>query len=173
MSLASTLAPDGGAFALKNAECTLEAPDRAVESVRLPGGGEVETIITGTSMRVNFYLDGERVLTVSETDGRVDTELTEYGQALDPGRAAEFRDQVVSHVPVILNSGCTGQLSGKADQTAKCGLIGLGAAALGGLAGTAVGGPTGGFVGGAAGGSLGVLCSWLVDKVCEANSAGC
>lgn len=48
----------------------MEAPDRAVESVRLPGGGEVETIITGTSMRVNFYLDGERVLTVSEIDGR-------------------------------------------------------------------------------------------------------
>lgn len=173
LSLASTLVPDGGAFALTNAECTFEAPDRAVESVRLPGGGEVETSITGTSIRMNFYLDGERVLTVWEAEGRVDIDLTEYGQALDPRRAAEFRDQIVNHLPEILKTSCTDPLSGKADQNAKCGLLGLGAAALGGLAGTAVGGPLGGFVGGTAGGSLGVLCSWLVDKVCEVNSAGC
>lgn len=174
--LAATPAP-ASAFveALKNAECTLVEPDRTAESVFLPGGGEVETIITGSSMRVNFYLDGERVLTASETDGRVDVDLTEYGLALAPERAAEFSDEVVRHVPALMESpeGCTGPLASKADQTAKCGLIGLGAAALGGLAGTAVGGPLGGFLGGAAGGSLGVLCAWLVDKVCEESSAGC
>lgn len=173
LSLSASQAPQA-AEALRDVECTSEE-DRTVEAVILPGGGEVETITTSSSIRMNFYLDGERVLTASETDGRVDVEVTEHGLALDPERAAEFRDEVVSHAIVLMQSPeeCFGLLRSKADQNAKCNLIGLGAAALGGIAGATLGGPVGTFIGGAAGGSLGVLCNWLVDKACEQSSTGC
>ncbi|MBZ5714861.1 hypothetical protein [Nannocystis pusilla] len=135
----------------------------------------METIIVGSTVSMNFYLDGERVLTVREADGRGDAELTEYGLALDPARAAEFGDEVVSHARAILESpeGCSGPLRSKADENAKCGLLGLGAGALGATAGFLLGGPPGATVGGLAASSLGVLCGWLVAKVCEENSEGC
>ncbi|MFZ6186119.1 hypothetical protein [Nannocystis pusilla] len=135
----------------------------------------METILTGASMRMNFHLDGERVLSVSETDGRIRVELTDYGMAMDPERVAEFRDEVMSHARAILESpgSCSGPWRSKADESAKCGLLGVGAAALGGMAGLALGGPPGATLGGLAGGSLGVLCGWLVAKVCEENSEGC
>ena len=151
-------------------ECT----SGEAESVFLPGGGEVETIKIGSAVRVTFYLDGERVLTVSEKDGRVDTDVTEYGLALEPERATELRDEVVSHVEMILAGPeeC-GALYSRADEDAKCGLLGIGAGTLGALGGAAVGGVIGSLIGGAAGYSLGTLCTWLVAKVCEENSEGC
>lgn len=136
----------------------------------------METIKLGSSMRVNFYLEGERVLTVSEEDGRVD--VTEYGLVLEPERATEFGDEVISHAEMILAvpEEC-GALYSRADENAKCALIGLGAAALGAIGGGAIGGPVGSGIGaklgGLAGASLGVLCTWLVSKVCEENSEGC
>lgn len=148
-------------------ECTSEDPERAVESVLLPGGGEVETIHTPSSMHVNLYLDGELVLSVSEQDGYVDAEPTEYGLALEPKQALQLRDEVVSHFQEIMKSpaGCSGPLASKADETAKCGLIGIGAGILGTMAC--------GVICGAFGGSLGVACKWLVEKVCEENPEGC
>lgn len=113
------------------------------------------------------------MLTVSETDGRTDVQLTEYGLTLSPELAAALRAEVVNHAPMIIESSDECLQRSKANQNAKCGLIGLGAAALGGIAGTALGGPLGEFLGGTAGGSLGVLCDWLVDKVCEESSEGC
>lgn len=135
----------------------------------------METIVTGASMRMSFYLDGERVLSVSETDGRIRVERTEYGMAIDPERAAEFHDDVMSHAHAILESpgSCSVPWRSEADESAKCGLLGVGAAALGGMAGMALGGPPGATLGGIAGASLGVLCGWLVAKVCEENSEGC
>lgn len=155
---------------LEQSECT----SGEAESVFLPGGGEVETLKVGREMHVNFYLDGERVLTVAEIDGRVDTEVTEYGLALAPQRATAFRNEVVNHADVIIagTEEC-GALSSQADENAKCDLIGIGAGILGGLAGGAFGGPLGAAVGAGAGYSLGTLCSWLVAKVCEGNSEGC
>lgn len=172
LSLAAGPAPH--TIAAPGAECT-SGEDHAVEAVALPSGGRVETITTASSIRMNFSLDGERVLTASETDGRADVEWTEYGLKLSPERAAEFRDELITHARAIMESPerCAGSERSKADQNAKCGLIGLGAAALGGLAGTALGGPVGGFIGGAAGGGLGVLCNWIVDKACENSSEGC
>ncbi|MDC0666309.1 hypothetical protein [Nannocystis radixulma] len=156
---------------LANAECAAGE----VGSVFLPGGGEVETSITASSMRMNFYLDGERVLTVSENDGRVEADVTGYGLALEPERAAEFRDEVVSHAQAIMNSSraCSDSLRSKVDENLKCNLIGSGAAILGGIAGTTLGGGLGGVLGAGAGASIGHLCNWLVNKVCEENAEGC
>jgi hypothetical protein len=178
--LAASLVPLLGharptALAMSNVECTSEEPERAVESAFLPGGGAVETVVTESGLSVNFYLDGERVLTASDRDGRVEVDVTAYGLALDPERAAEFREEVLSHLRVGVAdiSGCTGRLASKADEDFKCGLIEAGAAVLGGIAGHLVGGPIGGFVGAGAGVGLGKLCGWLVAKVCEENGEGC
>ena len=50
----------------------------------------------GARWRRWFYLDGELVLTVMERDGEATGELTEYGLALSPDRAAEFRSDLES-----------------------------------------------------------------------------
>ncbi len=157
---------------------TLEQPPECTsgeaESVFLPGGGEVETLKIGFARRMNFYLDGERVLTASEEGGRAEVDVTEYGLALAPERAAELRDEVLSHADIIsaaLLEDCD-VLSSQADENAKCDLISIGAGILGGIAGGALGG-VGSLVGAGAGYSLGALCSWLVAKICEGNPEGC
>lgn len=173
LSLAASPAPRA-IDTLKDTECASEG--RTVEALRLSGGGEVETVFDGASVRMNFYLDGERVLTVSEMGGRVDTEITEYGSSLSPERAAQFRDEVVSNAQAIMDApttGCISPLAGQADESAKCNLIGIGAGVLGAIAGATLGGGVGGVLGGAAASSLGALCNWLVAKVCEENSEGC
>ncbi|MDC0668827.1 hypothetical protein [Nannocystis radixulma] len=169
--LTLTLAAPPDAYDLaapSTTECTFEfEEDRWVESVVLPGGGEIETIEAESSMTINFYLDGRKVLSVAERDGDIDSRTTEYGLALAPERAAEFHSELKAAMPSLMSTDrCPGVSRSKVDEKFKCDLLAVGAGILGALA-------CGGLCGGGIGGSVKAVCNWIVDKACEKNSEGC
>lgn len=127
----------------------------------------METVASESSLVVNFYLDGELVLTVMERDGEAAGELTEHGLALSPERAAELVSDLEAALPSIMSAErCPDQLRSKTDEKAKCDLIGIGSGILAGLL-------CGGLCGTGVGGVMKVACNWIVDKACEKNSEGC
>lgn len=158
MSLAA--GPASHVQALESSERIIDDP-RLVDSVILLHGGEVETVVSESSMTVNFYVDGELVFTATERDGETAGELTEHGLAVSPERAAEFLSDLEAALPSIM-----ADERSKVDEKFKCGMLGLG---VGLLTNVVCPGPCAA----AAGTASKLLCDYIVDKACEKNSEGC
>ncbi|MCY0994708.1 hypothetical protein OV203_46715 [Nannocystis sp. ILAH1] len=141
---------------------------RLVDVVPLPGsGGEVETVASEQSLVVNFYLGGALVLTATERDGEAVGELTEYGLALAPERAAAFVADLEAALPSIMaDERCSGPVRTKVDEKFKCGLLGVGVGVLASFF-------CPGVCAAAAGAATAHTCNYLVDKACEQDSTGC
>lgn len=141
---------------------------RLVDLVPLPrSGGEVETVASEESLVVNFYVGGALVLTATERDGEAVGELTAYGRALAPERAAAFVADLEAALPLIMtDERCSGSVRTKVDEKFKCGLLGIGVGVLTNFI-------CPGICAAAAGSATKATCDYLVDKACEQNSAGC
>lgn len=172
LTLSLAAGPASHVLAFESSERTID-DQRLVDSVTLPHGGEVETVVSESSLAVNFYLDGELVFTAMERDGEAAGELTEYGLAVSPERAAEFLSDLEAALPSIMADERSKVASlpsiisvrSKVDAHFKCNLIGIGAAILGTLAC--------GWICGGLAGSTKAACDYIVDKACEKNSTGC
>ncbi|MCB9756477.1 MAG: hypothetical protein H6713_41690 [Myxococcales bacterium] len=147
--------------------CTLETPEIAVESVYLPSGGEIETTVTEDGQVIKVYYSGFHIFTVHERGGKFWSEVSEAGAEIEGERAQQLLYEASVYLPLSVGSpdGCQDALASKADQDAKCEMIGIGAGLLGTLGC--------GIYCGAAAAALGVACKWIVAKACENKPEEC